>query len=54
MMAFRMQVEAAFGSGRQYAGPRTRRVFGDEERGRGHGERALSHERALSKEEEAL
>lgn len=45
-------IQAAFRSGRQDAGPRTRRVFKDvEERGRGHGELAISLELALLKEE---
>jgi len=46
-------IQASFGSGRQDARPRTRRVFIDvEQRGRGHGdELAISHSLALLKEE---
>lgn len=48
--------QARFGSGRQDARPRTRRVFVDvEQRGRGHGdELAISHNWALLKEEKQI
>lgn len=49
-------IQACFGSGRQDARPRTRRVFVDvEQRGRGHGdELAISHSWALLKEEKQI
>ena len=50
-----LAIQAAFRSGRQDAGPRTRRVLKEvEERGRGHGEElAIIHDLALLKDEEA-